>query len=66
LQEVPFEDIEYSLGHEAVLKPFEESQLVALSIDVNCGPMLIEFVDENDQALDPVTFSVLNDTFIVN
>jgi hypothetical protein len=45
LQQHPFADVTYPLGTEAIAQAFLVSDLVTLSTQVDCGPIILEFID---------------------
>ena len=53
----PFFSVKYTLGEEAIDQPFLLDNLVALNTPVDCGPLQIEFIDQNGQPLDSAAFA---------
>jgi len=45
LQQHPFGDVTYPLGSKAIAQAFLVSDLVTLSTSVDCGPIVLEFID---------------------
>ena len=48
----------YLLGRDALKQPFNVNQLIEINTLINCGPIHIEFIDENDKVLSPDIFAV--------
>ena len=52
LQKEPFLSVTYTLGDESIDQTFSIDNLVSLDTPVDCGPILISFIDLNDKVVE--------------
>lgn len=51
----------YTLGRDSMKQPFDVNQLIGIDTQIDCGPIKIEFIDENENFLPTDIFSVEDD-----
>ena len=51
----------YTLGRDSMKQPFDVNQLIGIDTLIDCGPINIEFIDENENLLPIDIFSVEDD-----
>ena len=56
INQFPFFDMRYTLGYDTIAYPFDE--LFTFERRFNCGILLLEFIDEKGNPLNPAIFSV--------
>ena len=67
---MPFLDTEYVLGSEPITQgPYLIQESITIDTYAKCGPIVVEFIDQNSEPLDPSLFSVetteAGSTFVV-